>query len=309
MSCVEAKADTGEWCGLLAVNKEAGYTSHDVVAKLRGILGMKRIGHTGTLDPEAEGVLLVALGKCTRMIEYLENDTKEYEAVLRLGVETDTQDMTGQILAAHPVEASSEAVMAAAASFLGEQMQVPPMYSARKVNGKKLYELAREGKTVEREARPVFFERIAVQEVSLPLVRLSVRCSKGTYIRTLCHDIGQKLGCGGAMEYLCRTRVGDFSLEDSCRLDEIERAQEEGTLDRRVIGVERVFEAYPAFRCPESLDILLRNGNPIQGEPSVYGDSTPHGKALVRMYTSDGAFRGLYEWQEEKQRYFPVKML
>ena len=158
--------------GVIVIRKEKGFTSHDVVAKLRGILHMKKIGHTGTLDPDAEGVLPVALGKATRLVDMITDKEKTYEAVMRLGVVTDTQDM------------------------------VPPMYSALKVNGKKLYELAREGKTVERKPRPVHFYEIEILDISFPLVRFRVTCSKGTYIRTLCHDIGEKLCCGAAMESL-----------------------------------------------------------------------------------------------------------
>ena len=194
--------------GIIVIRKEKGYTSHDVVAKLRGILSMKKIGHTGTLDPEAEGVLPVALGKGTRLVDMLTDKEKTYEAVLRLGVVTDTQDMTGTVLEEHPVHVTEEQIQDTVNGFLGEQMQVPPMYSALKVNGKKLYELAREGKTVERKARPVFFYGIEIQKIALPLIKLTVTCSKGTYIRTLCNDIGEALGCGGCMESLVRTKVG-----------------------------------------------------------------------------------------------------
>ena len=186
-----------EWNGVINIYKEAGFTSHDVVAKLRGILHQKKIGHTGTLDPDAEGVLPVCLGKATRLCDMLTDHEKEYEAVLRLGVSTDTQDSSGTILCEKPVAVSEEEVRACIVSFLGEQMQIPPMYSALKVNGKKLYELARAGIEVERKARPVTFYEIEVLAMELPLVRIRVRCSRGTYIRTLCHDIGEKLGCGG----------------------------------------------------------------------------------------------------------------
>ena len=168
---------------------------------------MKKIGHTGTLDPEAEGVLPVALGKGTRLVELLTEKEKTYETVMRLGVSTDTQDMTGRVLEEKEVSVTEEEIKKAAASFLGEQLQVPPMYSALKVNGKKLYELAREGKEVERKARPVHFYQIEILEMNLPLVKMRVSCSKGTYIRTLCHDLGEKLGCGGAMEALLRTKL------------------------------------------------------------------------------------------------------
>ena len=183
--------------GVIVIRKEKDFTSHDVVAKLRGILHMKKIGHTGTLDPDAEGVLPVALGKATRLVDMITDKEKTYEAVMRLGVVTDTQDMSGTVLSqAAELHVTEEELRAAIESFAGDYMQVPPMYSALKVNGKKLYELAREGKTVERKPRPVHFYEIEILEINLPLVRFCVTCSKGTYIRTLCHDIGEKLGCG-----------------------------------------------------------------------------------------------------------------
>ena len=194
--------------GVLNIYKEAGFTSHDVVAKLRGILKQKKIGHTGTLDPDAVGVLPVCLGKATKICDLLTDETKTYEAVLRLGIVTDTQDMSGKILEEHPVNCSKTEIINCVEGFLGEQMQIPPMYSALKVDGKKLYEYAREGKTVERKARPVTFYEIKICEMDLPEVTIRVSCSKGTYIRTLCHDIGEKLGCGGAMQHLTRVRVG-----------------------------------------------------------------------------------------------------
>ena len=190
--------------GVLNIRKEKGFTSFDVVAKLRGILHMKKIGHTGTLDPEAEGVLPVVLGKATKLVDLLTDKQKTYEALMHLGLETDTQDMTGTVLCEKTVEVSEEEVEAVIRGFVGEYKQIPPMYSALKVDGKKLYELAREGKTVERKARTVHFYEIDIKEINLPYVRFSVTCSKGTYIRTLCHDIGQKLGCGGCMEELIR---------------------------------------------------------------------------------------------------------
>ena len=193
--------------GIINVYKEKGFTSFDVVAKLRGILRTKKIGHTGTLDPDTEGVLPVCIGRATKVCDILTDKDKVYEAVMLLGVETDTQDTSGEILRERPVEVSEDAVKEAILSFIGDYAQVPPMYSALKVNGKKLYELAREGKTVERKARNVQILSIEILEMNLPRVRMSVHCSKGTYIRTLCNDIGEKRGCGGCMEKLLRTKV------------------------------------------------------------------------------------------------------
>ena len=208
--------------GIINVYKEKGFTSFDVVAKLRGILRTKKIGHTGTLDPDAEGVLPVCIGRATKVCDILTDKDKVYEAVMLLGVETDTQDTSGAVLSEKQVEVSEEEVKKAILSFVGDYAQVPPMYSALKVNGKKLYELAREGKSVERKARNVQIFSIEILEVNLPRVRMSVHCSKGTYIRTLCHDIGTMLGCGGCMEKLLRTKVGVFELKDTLKLSEID---------------------------------------------------------------------------------------
>ena len=212
--------------GIINVYKEKGFTSHDVVAKLRGIVGQKKIGHTGTLDPDATGVLPVCLGKATKLCDLLTDKNKTYEAVLLLGKTTDTQDITGEVLEEKSTEAlTEEKVREAIEGFIGDYEQIPPMYSALKVNGKKLYELAREGKVIERKARPVKILDIQILEIDLPKVRMEVSCSKGTYIRTLCHDIGEKLGCGGCMESLIRTRVSTFRIEDAKMLDEIESLQ------------------------------------------------------------------------------------
>ena len=224
--------------GILNIYKEKGYTSHDVVARLRGIVGQKKIGHTGTLDPEAEGVLPVCLGRATKVCDMLTDKDKTYETVLLLGKTTDTQDITGKVLSEHSpddpglpggavTEKSAEECIS---GFIGAYDQIPPMYSALKVGGKKLYELAREGKTVERKSRRVMIRDIRIKEIKLPRIRMEVDCSKGTYIRTLCHDIGGRLGCGGCMEELLRTRVGRFSLEESLKLDEVEQIVRDGRM-------------------------------------------------------------------------------
>lgn len=208
--------------GILNIYKEKGYTSHDVVAKLRGIVGQKKIGHTGTLDPDAEGVLPVCLGRATKLCDMLTDKNKTYETILLLGKTTDTQDISGEVLKTGDTAAlTEEQVKNCICGYIGEYDQLPPMYSALKVNGKKLYELAREGKEVERKTRKVQILDIQIKEVKLPRVRMEVSCSKGTYIRTLCHDIGEELGCGGCMEQLLRTRVSCFNLKDSLKLDEV----------------------------------------------------------------------------------------
>lgn len=290
--------------GILVIRKEKGYTSHDVVAKLRGILHMKKIGHTGTLDPDAEGVLPVALGRGTRLVELLTEKQKTYETVLHLGVVTDTQDMTGTVLETKPVNVTEEQVREAVASFVGDKLQIPPMYSALKVNGRKLYELAREGKTVERKPRPVTFYEIRILDMQLPKVRLRVTCSKGTYIRTLCHDIGEKLGCGGAMEELLRTRSGNFTLEESMTLSQVEEAVKDGTIEEKLVSIEDVLLDYPAVYATGEGDRLLQNGNPLTEalvEKSIREKN-------VRMYRSSGKFTGIYGWDERKEKYVPVRM-
>lgn len=290
--------------GILVINKEKDYTSHDVVAKLRGILRMKKIGHTGTLDPQAQGVLPVALGKGTRLVELLTEKKKTYRAVLRLGVETDTQDMTGTVLSEKEVSVTEEEVRKVCRSFLGHQLQVPPMYSALKVNGKKLYELAREGKEVERAPRPVEFYEINVESVALPLVTFTVTCSKGTYIRTLCHDIGQKLGCCGAMEELLRTASGKFTLTDSYTLAEVEGFVSDGTIEQKVLSISQVLSDYPLLcATPEGTRLLL-NGNPLM-PGLVKGEKRTE---PVRMCRDTGELVGLYRFDEKRGMYCPVKM-
>ena len=283
--------------GVLNIRKEKGFTSFDVVAKLRGILHMKKIGHTGTLDP-------VVLGKATKLVDLLTDKQKTYEALMHLGLETDTQDMTGTVLCEKTVEVSEEEVEAVIRGFVGEYKQIPPMYSALKVDGKKLYELAREGKTVERKARTVHFYEIDIKEINLPYVRFSVTCSKGTYIRTLCHDIGQKLGCGGCMEELIRTRSGNFTWEDSMTLAEVEEAVKDGTIEDRVIRIGQVLKDYPEIFCTREGDRLLKNGNAL----TEYFVKGSHKEGWIRMCDSQGEFKGIYQWDEAKNRYQPQKM-
>ena len=293
-----------ERSGVINIYKEAGYTSHDVVAKLRGILKQKKIGHTGTLDPQAQGVLPVCLGKGTKLCDLLADHDKEYEAVLRLGITTDTQDMEGNVLQESSVQVSEEEVRTCILSFQGEQMQVPPMYSALKVNGKKLYELAREGKVVERKARPVTFHKIEVLWMELPKVRIRVQCSKGTYIRTLCNDIGEKLGCGGCMEELLRTRVERFALEDAVKLDEVQKAMEEGTVDSLIFPVDRIFDQYPTAKTTTQGDLLVHNGNRLFSE--LLQEEPEAESGYVRVYDSEDTFIGLFE--KKTDQLVPVKM-
>lgn len=293
--------------GIINVYKEKGYTSHDVVARLRGILGQKRIGHTGTLDPDAEGVLPVCLGKATKVCELLADWDKTYRAILLLGQVTDTQDVSGKILETREVTASIKEVYEAIQSFKGEYAQVPPMYSALKVNGKKLYELAREGKTVERKARNVQIHEIKIHEIVLPRISMTVNCSKGTYIRTLCHDIGQKVGCGGCMEQLLRTQVGMFRVEESLRLDEIEVLHDLGQLQEHMAAIDSLFSLYPAVTVKQEYQKLLDNGNELYGR-QVGKQGFPGQDGPVRMYGSDGNFQAVYEYLKKENRFRPMKM-
>ena len=292
--------------GIINVYKEKGFTSFDVVAKLRGILKTKKIGHTGTLDPDAEGVLPVCIGRATKVCDILTDKDKVYEAVMLLGVETDTQDTSGEVLKELPVEVSEEDVKEAILSFVGEYAQIPPMYSALKVNGKKLYELAREGKTVERKARNVQIFSIQILEMDLPRVRMSVHCSKGTYIRTLCHDVGQKLGCGGCMDKLLRTKVGVFELADTLKLAEIDALAKEGLVEEKIISVDELFCDYTKVWTKQEFDVVVHNGNRVKKR--MFEEKLSSDTERLRVYDSKDTFIGIYEYSEERSDFKPVKM-
>ena len=294
--------------GVLNVYKGKGYTSHDVVAKLRGITGQKKIGHTGTLDPDATGVLPVCLGKATKLCDMLTDKDKTYEAVLLLGVSTDTQDAGGEVLGTSDTAGLGEKeVREAIQSFVGGYDQVPPMYSALKVGGKRLYELAREGKVVERKARPVDIYQIRVLKMDLPRVWMEVSCSKGTYIRTLCHDIGEKLGCGGCMEELFRTKVSSFLLSDSLTLADINKRMQEGTLGEVLVPVDAMFGGYRKIEVKEPWISLARNGNSLPIKAVTGGEGIEDGEE-VRLYNEAGQFIAIYAWKEERKEYHIVKM-
>ena len=291
--------------GIINVYKEKGFTSHDVVAKLRGIVGQKKIGHTGTLDPDATGVLPVCLGKATKLCDLLTDKNKTY-AVLLLGKTTDTQDITGEVLEEKSTEAlTEEKVREAIEGFIGDYEQIPPMYSALKVNGKKLYELAREGKVIERKARPVKILDIQILEIDLPKVRMEVSCSKGTYIRTLCHDIGEKLGCGGCMESLIRTRVSTFRIEDAKTLDEIETLKQEGKLAELLVPIDAMFPFYPKITVKDDWKAFAKNGNPLDLKMLKEACGQDE-ETQVRLYDESGKFIAIYQWKEKK--YHIVKM-
>lgn len=344
--------------GIVNIFKEKGYTSHDVVARLRGITGQRRVGHTGTLDPDAEGVLPVCLGNATKVCDILTDKSKVYETVLLLGIATDTQDTSGApVKSGDTAGISDEALTEAINSFVGEYEQEPPMYSALRVNGKRLYELARQGETVERRKRNVniiSIERISeiergilrdeklpefISESSLKnvygcgsssreeghwyresssiseseygghsVIRVALRicCSKGTYIRTLCNDIGERLGCFGCMEKLLRTRVGDFRVEESIKLADVERLHSQGMLEENLKAPDLCFEDYERLFTKEKYDSVLFNGNELRLRHFQKYIEVPSPK--IRAYNSKGQFLAVYEWDEKWQKYRPLKM-
>lgn len=275
--------------GILLLNKEPGFTSHDAVAKLRGILRFRRIGHAGTLDPMAQGLLVMLLGKATRASEYASGAEKEYIADFILGVETDTQDTTGNVLAETPVDVTGSQLRQALSSFEGGYDQVPPMYSAIQKDGVRLYDLARKGKEVERESRFIALPLLELLSFDPPRGKLRVRCSKGTYIRTLCHDLGQRLGCGGAMSALTRVQAGDFSLEDALTLGEVEQLVKKGTLQQHILPVDRLFASLPAVTLTEEGAKRARNGAHAAQEHLLSGEIPPV-DSLCRVYTPEGEF-------------------
>lgn len=264
--------------GIINLYKPPGITSHTAVAKVRRILQMKKVGHTGTLDPDAQGVLPICLGKGTKVSGMLTNTDKAYRTVIRFGVTTDTQDMSGTILSQCKPAVTQEALLGILPQFTGEIQQIPPMYSAVKIGGKKLYELARQGTEVERQPRTITILDLQLVDFSGDHATLDVSCSKGTYIRTLCHDIGQALGCGAAMEHLTRTRSGMFRLEDSVTLETLEQ---EPSL--HIIPVDKLFAEYPAYQVGIKQERLVVNGVSIYAPKAITGQT-------YRVYNESGTF-------------------
>ncbi|QHQ62132.1 tRNA pseudouridine(55) synthase TruB [Anaerocolumna sedimenticola] len=302
--------------GIINVYKEKGFTSHDVVAKLRGIIKQKKIGHTGTLDPDAEGVLPVCLGNATKLCDILTDKDKIYEAVLSLGLTTDTQDITGTVISTYEVTADREQIEKAIFSFIGDYNQLPPMYSAIKVGGKRLYELARAGKEIEREPRKVRIHNIRILEFNEEKheIRMSVECSKGTYIRTLCHDIGASLGCGGCMKSLLRTKAGAFTLENSLKLSEVQAAFMQERLQDFIIKADDMFPDYPKIIVAEEYTKLIYNGNSFHIDQLKkeavpwYNSNVNENNGFVRVYDWQNQFIGIYEYVLKDKIYKPVKM-
>jgi len=354
--------------GIINVYKEKGYTSHDVVARLRGITKEKHIGHTGTLDPAAAGVLPMCLGAVTKACELLTDKGKEYETVLLLGIETNTEDATGEIVATGDISAiTDEMILDAVKSFEGDISQVPPMFSATRINGQRYYDLARKGVEIEREAKQVHVSSIEVisditrcllsqkeafapypdtmlakyveepdpeegrwhwenndirkdENKDIPVIRVALRiaCEKGTYIRTICADIGKKLGCGGCMERLLRTRSGEFTIEESHSLAEMEEivknmdetaGSDIGALLKKkniLISADRCFMEYPPLHAKDKYDSVLNNGNLLRMRHFKEYIEVPD--AINRVYDSKNEFKALYEWVEERKLYRPVKV-
>ena len=274
--------------GILVIDKPSDWTSHDVVAKLRGLLHEKRIGHAGTLDPMATGVLPVFVGRATRAVEFAAEREKEYVAGLRLGIVTDTQDRTGRTTETHPVAVTRQQVEEVLSQFRGNILQIPPMYSAIKRNGKKLYELARRGQEVERAPRPItIYQLDLLDQISPTEFTLRVLCSKGTYVRTLCHDIGQALGCGGTLYSLRRTQSAGFTLTDAVTLAQVAEASDAGAL---LLPVDRYFAGHPALSLPSAgAEKKLRNGNTLslEGPDGTY-----------RVYSQAGEFLALGQLEQ-----------
>lgn len=264
--------------GIVIVDKPQGWTSQDVTARLRRVFGTRRIGHGGTLDPMATGVLPVFVGRATRAVEFFEHAEKTYETVLRLGITTDTEDMTGTVLTEENVSFTEEQLQETLAAFRGEILQVPPMYSALKVNGQKLCDLARKGKTVERQPRPITIHELTLVERGENILRLRVRCSKGTYIRTLCKDIGEKLGCGGCMESLRRMAAGEYTVDEAVPLQTLLDTEEP---EKYLRDVDTMFRNYPAVTLTANQETRCRNGNAfsVSLAPGTY-----------RAYSQDGEF-------------------
>ena len=264
--------------GIVIIDKPAGWTSQDVTARLRRVFGTRRIGHGGTLDPMATGVLPVFVGRATRGVEFFEHAEKTYETELLLGVATDTEDTTGTVLFRREVSVTPEQLTAVLERFRGEIMQIPPMYSALKVNGQKLCDLARKGRQVERQPRPVTIHELTLLSREGDTLRLRVRCSKGTYIRTLCADIGEALGCGGCMQALRRTQAGEYTIAEAVPLQQLLESPEPETYLR---DVDTMFRGYPGVKLTANQEKRCRNGN-------AFSVSLPGG--TYRAYSQSGEF-------------------
>ncbi|KAF5069546.1 tRNA pseudouridine(55) synthase TruB [Anaerotignum sp.] len=297
--------------GILNIYKEKGFTSHDVVAVVRKTLHMKKVGHTGTLDPDAEGVLPICVGKGTKLADLIMDGRKSYRAILHLGISTTTEDASGEVVEEKPVVFDEESIGSAINSFIGELEQIPPMYSAVKINGKKLYELAREGKEIERKARKIKVYDIKIRRFIPPCqVEMDVDCSKGTYIRTLCADIGKTLGCGGHMASLLRTATGAFTLENAIKLEELKALEEAGQVDTILLGLADALEGYTRVFVSEKSAKLLYNGGKIRSEFFQAEKELKEGQEVI-VFDHKMNLTGIYTVVQEEKSFFikPFKML
>ena len=298
--------------GIINVYKEQGFTSFDVVAKLRGILKQKKIGHTGTLDPMAEGVLMVCLGKATKLVDMLTFSDKEYRTTMRLGISTDTEDISGQVMSTKDIPdfLDNKLILDTINSFLGEYNQIPTMYSAIKKDGKKLYEYARAGIEIERTPRPVNIFSITNIEINLPDISFDVHCSKGTYIRSLCRDIGDKLGTGATMTALTRSEVCGFTMDNSLKLEKIEELYKEDKLNTYILPVDALISDYVRYDIKEKFSKYLYNGNKLfvnQLTPHLDSSEKLQDGEIIRVYFND-EFLALYEYKADEDILKPYKM-
>jgi tRNA pseudouridine55 synthase len=295
--------------GVLPVFKPVDYTSHDVVAKVRGILGIRRIGHTGTLDPKVTGVLPLCIGRATRIVEYIQDLPKEYEAELTIGLATDTEDMTGNIISrVEQVHLQRSDIEQIFAKFLGQIDQVPPMYSALKVDGQRLYDLARQGQVVERKSRQVEIYELEILRMNLeqphPQIKFRVKCSKGTYIRTLCVDIGQALGYPAVMSELVRTATGPIVLNQCITLEELSELARQKAVASRLIPTDAAISHLPFLHLSEEEAIYAKQGK------TIYPKAAPQwvDQEIIRLYSASDLFLGIYRWHAEQNRITPEKV-
>ncbi len=299
-------ADKNSIIGVINIYKEKGFTSHDVVNIVRKQLGRVKTGHTGTLDPDAEGVLPICVGKATKLADYIAADIKEYKAEITLGIKTTTEDISGDVIEEREVNVSENEVINAVKGFIGEYKQVPPMYSAIKVNGRKLYELAREGIEIERKTRLINIYNIRdIKALDKDKYEFYVLCSKGTYIRTLCKDIGEKLGCGGCRSALTRTRSGNFYIEDSVKIEDFKKIVSEGKLNEVLLPVEKVLKEYKKVHISSEAEKYMINGNKIN-LMYLKEKNTVKGEKVAAIDCNERIV-GIYEAEEEFIK--PVTML
>ncbi|HEX6121811.1 MAG TPA: tRNA pseudouridine(55) synthase TruB [Ktedonobacterales bacterium] len=300
--------------GIFAINKATGMTSHDVVARVRRLAHQKRVGHAGTLDPAADGVLPVCLGHATRIVEYLSERGKAYRATIRFGLVTDTYDTEGQVIRQAPVALTREEIAAVLPDFLGAQQQVPPIYSAIKVGGRKLYELARAGESVTPEPRTVRIDALTIVRWQSPDLVLDVECGKGTYIRSLAYDLGEQLGPGAHLAALTRTRSGPFTLAQSLTLEALEAALADGTWRDHLFAADEALLGWRAAILGTASETRMRNGQLLRfaedvGATPANGDDSLADGTLLRAYTVDGRFLGILRWQHDGAAWQPHKVL